>query len=404
MKAYLILILFSVSTVTLAQEFEPLSFFSSDEIEEANTAQNADHLTEEEKNIFLFNNLARARPQKFHRMYLAYCKSIGRESELKTNKFYRTLAEDLENRQPVSLLLPDKKMFDLAECWAVESGEKGIVGHDRVTCPSGFSGENCAYGYGDGFKIVMQLLIDHSVESLGHRKNMLNASWRGLGTAIRPHTGYRVCAVQNFTRMNDVLRAEAEAASIRRQAEADERQRQLTLRAQKFDELMSEFSSKEKSAADVGRSLDYLTDFEKDFYFYFNLVRMYPKKFKKLIWDEGPYFDRFKEEQTDLKRQAGYQRFDKYLSSAQAKPAFIPEKKYMDAGRCAVKKWRAGSNSTSCLPGPGSWRLQTYFPESVYKDALATFMEEKDFNDLFVKGAHLIMVEEEYQAVKVFLR
>ena len=113
--------------------------------------------------------------------------------------YYTTLSSTLLHAQSVSPVLPDKEMFETAECWAIESGGHGVVGHDRITCEGGYWGENCSYGLSTGFAIIMQLLIDYGIESLGQRKNMLSPRWRGLGTSIRVHTGYGMCAVQNFT-------------------------------------------------------------------------------------------------------------------------------------------------------------------------------------------------------------
>ncbi|MEQ9230211.1 MAG: hypothetical protein RIF46_05975, partial [Cyclobacteriaceae bacterium] len=64
---------------------------------------------------------------------------------------------------------------------------------------------------------------------------------------------------------------------------------------------------------------------------------------------------------------------------------------------------RAGANSTSCLPGPGAWRLQTFYSESTYNDIIGIFLDAKDFQNLFIKNGHLIVIEDEGQAVKVFL-
>ncbi len=401
MRILTILLLGNLTCSLSAQE--PSAFFSSQEIAEANTAQSVSYLTAEEKDIFLYNNLARMQPKKFHKFYEAYCEATNKTHLLKTNHYYTTLSTDLLNRQPSPPLLPDRQMFESAECWAIESGEKGILGHKRITCTGGYGGENCAYGPETGKAIVMLLLIDFGVESLGHRSNMLSPSWRGMGTAIRPHIGYRMCAVQNFSTQNDILRAEAEKKRIAEEAAAAERARLLQIRADRFEELLAQFSEKERSAADIGRDLNYLSPFEKEFYFYYNLARMYPRKFKQLIWDEGPYFDRFKEEQTDLRREADFQRMSNYLQEFEAKDVFVPNKKYMDAGDCVVKKWRAGANSTSCLPMPGAWRLQTFYSESTYNDIIGIFLDAKDFQNLFIKNGHLIVIEDEGQAVKVFL-
>ncbi len=399
-----ILALFLLPIFSANAQLNPGNFFAQMEINAANTAKDVDYLTQDEKDIFLYNNLARMQPKKFHALFVEYTKGTGREGLLKTDHYYTTLTTDLLNRQPAGPMQPDKKMFELAECWAVESGKLGITGHDRVSCPGGYSGENCSYGYSDGLDIVIQLLVDHGVESLGHRKNMLSPGWRGMGTAIRPHSGYRHCAVQNFTGTNDILRAEAEKKRIAAENAAKKRKKRLEERSLQFQKLLNEFTPAEQSAADVGRNLGYLTEFEKDFYFYLNLVRMYPSKFKRLIWDEGPYFDRFKEEQESLNSEPGFRQMEKYLRFYNPKPAFVPKKEFMDAGRCVVSKWRSGGSSTACLPGQGAWRLQTYYPENHYNDFIATLTTSKDFDDLLNKNSHLIVVDEGGAAVKVFIK
>lgn len=416
MRIFTTLLLGIIGLASFGQGLTLTDFFTVQEIKDANTAKDVEYLNDEEKDIFLYNNLARMRPQKFHKYYLAYCESTGRSSYLASNYYYRTLSEDLQTRQPAGPLLPDRKMFELAECWAIESGEKGILGHNREECPGGFNGENCAYGTKAGKDIVMQLLIDSGVESLGHRTNMLNPGWKGLGTAIRPHKGYGVCAVQDFTGTNDILRAKAAKEAAEREAARIERERLLAIRqaeleerlarrrAQEKNELMNGFTDEEISSADITRSLDYLSDFEKEFYFYYNLARMYPVKFKNLILEEGPYFDQFKEEQENIRSSFDYLRLAKHLQLSNPKPAFIPEKKYMDAGECIVRKWRAGGNSTSCLPGPGSWRLQTYYTESVHNDIINIFLTERDFDDLFKRNSHISIVDYDGSPVKVFMK
>ena len=46
-----------------------------------------------------------------------------------------------------------------------------------------------------GKDIVMQLLIDHDVPSLGHRINCLNKEYTKIGVSVQPHIKWDICAV-----------------------------------------------------------------------------------------------------------------------------------------------------------------------------------------------------------------
>jgi hypothetical protein len=389
-------ILFIVLPLLLAgrlqsQSIDPANYFTAQEIASANTAKEVRYLTAEEKDIFLYNNLARMYPKKFHKLYLDYCQRRG-TSHMMDNHYYKTLSEGLLNNQPASALLPDRPMFELAECWAKESGETGIIGHDRTTCQKGYWAENCAYGNSRGLDIVMQLLIDYGVESLGHRRNMLNPNYKGMGTAIRPHKGYGTCAVQDFTYTNDVLRAEEEkrkAEELVRQAELE---RKLKLRQAEFTTQMAKWTAEERRNADVCRSFAYLSDYEKDVYFFVNLARLYPKKFKTLIWDQGPYFDELLEDLKDgLHNEKSYLDVGNYLSTASPQKALIPTEPQMDMGRCVLNNYLNNAKPLACMNGMGSWFGYTGYSENEYNDIMKLFMKSFFFSGV-IKGNQLCAV------------
>ncbi len=102
-------------------------------------------------------------------------------------------------------LHPSYAMWDAAECHATNSGFKGYVGHDREmsecnTIPgNGGYGECCSYGMEEALHIVMQLLIDEDVPSLGHRRICFNPDYALLGVSIQKHSIYGVNAVLDFT-------------------------------------------------------------------------------------------------------------------------------------------------------------------------------------------------------------
>ena len=377
-----------------AQTEEYLSYFTSYEINSANTAKDADYLTAEEKDVFLYNNLARMYPKKFYEVYKAFVmKSTYKKGLFETDHYYTSLSKDLLNGPPAGPLLPDRVMFELAECWALESGEKGIVGHKRTNCEGGFWAENCSYGHDVGFEIVMQLLIDYGVESLGHRRNMMNSSYAGLGIAIRPHKGYRFCAVQDFTYTNDIQRAEDEVRKKQAEVVRKEEENKLELRAKEFDVMMAMWTAEEKSKADVCRNLDYLNDLEKDFYFYANLIRLYPKKFKEILWDKGPYFDQLLEDlETGLHQEENYQRIAKHLRLSLPGQPLIPDPIAVEKGRCIIEGWARGDkNINACLRGSGSWQIHSYYAQDDYYDIMQFLMDAATFNALFKQSTTILL-------------
>lgn len=177
-------------------------FFTDQEIAAANTALGADYLTDDEKKVFLYTNLVRMYPRKFIPLIEKWVADMPAfiRTDFPNNSYYKSLMVDLKNAQSLEKLMPDKTQYDLAKCWAIESGKKGIVGHDRITCPEGFNGENCSYGYYTSHEIVFTLLIDYDVPSLGHRYNILEPGYKLMGVSIEPHKGdYGIVAVQDFS-------------------------------------------------------------------------------------------------------------------------------------------------------------------------------------------------------------
>ncbi|MEP1094501.1 MAG: hypothetical protein ABJG78_05295 [Cyclobacteriaceae bacterium] len=384
---------------------DPSKFFTPSEIAAANTAVNEDYLTSEEKNIYLYTNLARLYPKKFYELYRAFVIEDGEESKLRSNRYYSSLSKELKSMTPVGALLPEKKMFELAECWAVESGERGLLGHDRVNCPRGYSGENCGYGYDPtGLYFVMLLLIDDGVVGVGHRKNILFGEFKGLGAAIRDHKSYKYDAVQNFSYTNDFLKEQEE---LKRQEEEKERQAREVLlerRGQEFAIAMSQWVDEEMKQADVTRELGYLNELEKDLYLYTNLIKLYPKKFKELIWDNGPFFDQLEPElEQGIRKDTNYRRVANWLASAKSGNALVPREEHISVLRCVIDRYLSGKeNYKSCFQLAGAWRFQTFYSQSNFNDVMNILLNPDDFNDLFAKGATMVLHKGD-PSIKLFL-
>lgn len=167
----------------------------------ANTAKYEDYLTNSEKDIFLYLNLARLDPPLFATTYVAHYDGIrGIPKGYGFDERKKSLIEELILLKPLNLLYPDKTIHEYARCFATEAGKAGTIGHARegMLCDHLFH-ECCTYRITNGLDIVMSLLIDMGENNgdLGHRKICLG-SFGILGVSIQPHIITNYNAVLNF--------------------------------------------------------------------------------------------------------------------------------------------------------------------------------------------------------------
>lgn len=173
--------------------------WTKEQINNANTATDIKYLSDVEKDAIMYINLARLYPKEFVKNELKdYYGPTKYGNYLKGSKYLKSLIKELEDMEAVNALNFDKELYEYAKCFAKESGEKGIVGHERVKCAKGNFAECCSYGMETGKDIALQWLIDHDVPSLGHRKNCLNGSYTKIGLSVHTHKQYGHCAVADL--------------------------------------------------------------------------------------------------------------------------------------------------------------------------------------------------------------
>jgi hypothetical protein len=164
------------------------------------TANAEDYLTNEEKLVFAYLNLARTQPVYFADSVLKTYPGAPRldNSYLKTSPYVTSLYDHLKTMKPLPPLRPSKSLYTSAKCFAEFTGKTGRVGHDRKGTDCTFEqAECCSYGLSSALDIAMQLLIDKDVASLGHRKICLGP-YSTMGLSIQPHKEYRYTAVLQF--------------------------------------------------------------------------------------------------------------------------------------------------------------------------------------------------------------
>jgi uncharacterized protein YkwD len=353
--------------------------YSQTEISSANTANGAMYMTKEEQAIYLYCNLARLYPQKFNQLMKDYVASVEdyRKSGFLSSSYYKSLISDMNRQKPVQALYPDKVSYEFAKCWAEESGQKGIIGHDRITCADNNGGENCSYGFDKAIDIVAQLMVDDGTESLGHRKNILMDKYSGLGVSIRPHKQYGNCAVQDFGYRTD--REREEAAS--RKAE--------------FQKQLAQYSTEERKKADACRTLSYLNDYEKDFYFYVNLIRINPAKFQSLAWKDAPLFQIVSTDETEKKeKQKRYNELRTWFGQLAAVKVMIPTQQAVSEGRCMTKRFISDqANPEGCLKSARGWVVSYELPDDYYNDIMNMFLTYETFERFLVSDNLALIME-----------
>jgi uncharacterized protein YkwD len=180
----------------------PFSEWTNEEILKANTASNTSYLSEEEKEVIFVTNLSRVNGDLFSKTFVPY---FMEKNQIKSSSYSKSLERDLKKNKNNSAFQPNNLLTSTAKGHALTSGKRGNAGHQgfdkrykKVESEFGYFGENCDYGYKQGWEITVHLLIDEGVKSLGHRKSILSHEYTHVGVAIAPHKEYRYNCVMNF--------------------------------------------------------------------------------------------------------------------------------------------------------------------------------------------------------------
>lgn len=193
-------------------EVKVTSLFTEEEMKRANTAAEADYMTQEEKEMLKMCNLARIDGKRFAQEYLQpYFKG-------KTSEYIESLYRDLEGIKNKTLLLPAKELYGTASNHAEDMGTNHFFSHNssngatssdrlRGIIPNAIAtAENIAAkssATNAALEFLVQLLVDENLENLGHRKAILglqSKEYNRIGVVIRKYDGwkYKYFCVQDF--------------------------------------------------------------------------------------------------------------------------------------------------------------------------------------------------------------
>lgn len=162
---------------------------------DTNSAVAALWMSLHDRQVIYWLNVARLDPSGFFQRFVAADWAAN-----PSNTYLSSLKTTMNSMKPVAALQPNRMLYDAAMCHARSSGSVGYVGHDRVnqTCKKIFSGECCAYGANGALDVVIQLLVDEGVPSLGHREICLSEAYTTVGAASAPHSRYKTNTVLDF--------------------------------------------------------------------------------------------------------------------------------------------------------------------------------------------------------------
>lgn len=162
---------------------------------DTNSAATIAWMSTHDREVLYWLNVARMNPSGFYNRFLLKAAQAN-----PSDSYLRSLMTTMYSMKPVPALLPDKTLYDEAMCHARSSGSSGYVGHARThaPCKKIYSGECCSYGAESPLGVVIQLLVDDGVPSLGHRILCLEAGFKLAGIASAPHTRFGSNTVIDF--------------------------------------------------------------------------------------------------------------------------------------------------------------------------------------------------------------
>jgi len=184
-----------------------------------NTGISADYLNDDEKNLILAMNLIRFDPPRYSRMYiypkLQYFSGTafnfpGRPT-LRTKEGIEAVRElylELLKAEPMPIFYPSRGMCRASRDHAIYMKNTGATSHqgqggmsDRVSkygeWISGLA-ENLQWGTSNAHDAIVSLMVDDGIRSRGHRKNMMNPSYKVVGVAVEEHPRWRISYVINY--------------------------------------------------------------------------------------------------------------------------------------------------------------------------------------------------------------
>ncbi len=198
MKSLLTIFLFIAAATAGAQTTTATqtAAWTPAQLDAASTAKNIAYIDTASRSAIMYVNLARLYPKQFAALEVKnYYGNKNYGNYVKDSPYRQSLIKYLNTMEPLPALKFDKELYGDAKCFAAEMGNAGRVSHERKTCPKSNYAECISYGMDTGRDIALQWLIDHNVQSLGHRENCLNKTYSKIAICTHYHAKWGTCSV-----------------------------------------------------------------------------------------------------------------------------------------------------------------------------------------------------------------
>lgn len=165
-------------------------------------------LTEEVKEWFYWTNFSRSKPKIYwDSVVLPILNSFP---NLK-GAYANSLKRDLYSAPPLEMLKPSDILMSIATTHADDlrfksarpshTSPSGITFQNRMTAAGikNCGGENISFGPSNTVLALLFLYIDEGIPDLGHRKALLNPSYKEMGIGIAQYSDNNVLIIQDFS-------------------------------------------------------------------------------------------------------------------------------------------------------------------------------------------------------------
>ena len=178
-------------------------YYTKEQQDKANTAKDVSYISDEEKKVIFFCNLARLDGQ-------AYVNAMLSDLKNSDDYYVYSLVQTLDTIKDLPMYYPNEQLCKAAEVHANDLKSTGDFRHESADGSQYYkriqkyykgknTSENLAGGFDDAYMIVNILLLDQYTPSYGHRKNILSRKFSRIGVAIREHPVYTYICVQDFS-------------------------------------------------------------------------------------------------------------------------------------------------------------------------------------------------------------
>lgn len=158
----------------------------------------------EELAIIVEINLMRSNPREYAEKY------IKPQITSSSSSYWTSCVSDMSKISSLGEFSYAEGLYQVSKAHSTTQGKTTQTGHMRTNGESWSTvidryckkyssvGENISYGPNNARDIVIQLLVDDGVSSLGHRKNLLSKEYTCVGVSLDTHKYYRYMCVMNF--------------------------------------------------------------------------------------------------------------------------------------------------------------------------------------------------------------